>query len=180
MKTNSGKMGPTDLLIQYVFSKRLPIFILAAVMVLELFFTLFTPEILGNFISSVESRAEVNYLIKIAGIYICCVILQQMINIFSIFMSQSIGWQAINELKNDILEHLMGSKIEYFKSVLPGEIVERIEGDTEQLLEFLSTVAIYGFPSENCIRNFLHILMSRWQAPKILPHAGRRGLFLLS
>ena len=54
------------------------------------------------------------------------------------------------------------------------------ELNTEQLLEFLSTVAIYGFPSENCIRNFLHILMSRWQAPKILPHAGRRGLFLLS
>ena len=68
--------------------------------------------------------------------------LQQFLAIGSTYFSQNIGWKATNRLRNDLAEHCMNLDMSFHKEHLPGELIERIDGDVTALMNFFSNFMI--------------------------------------
>ncbi|MCM3393133.1 ABC transporter ATP-binding protein [Cytobacillus oceanisediminis] len=109
-------------------------FLVAILLILQLW----TPQLLKDFIDSIKAMDDKSPLIKIGMIYVGASIGIQLISIGSTFLGEKIGWSATNNLRRDLIKHCISLDIEFHKQIKPGELVERIDGDTNQLANFFS------------------------------------------
>ena len=68
-----------------------------------------------------------------AIMYIAFAVLGQLFGVLTTYISEKVGWTATNALREDLVWHCLRLDMAFHKEHLPGEMIERIDGDTTAL-----------------------------------------------
>jgi ABC-type multidrug transport system fused ATPase/permease subunit len=103
---------------------------------------LFIPQIVRSFIDLATAGGAMNNLIRLALIYLSLSILNQVLSGGSAYLSADIGWRATNLLRADLFRQTLDLDMAYHKDRMPGEMIERVDGDVSSIFNFFSQFVI--------------------------------------
>src|SRR5262245_51543817 len=103
---------------------------------------LFIPQIVRSFIDLAVAGGAMNNLAPLALLYLGLSILNQLLSAGSTYLSADIGWSATNLLRADLFRHTLDLDMAYHKGRLPGEMIERIDGDVTSISNFFSQFVV--------------------------------------
>ena len=134
--------------------------LLAVFMTLGNFLPLITPQILRFFIDTATDNLEASRdilrrfllplsewvgsdpLITAAFFFIAVSIAGQLVRFINSYLSQDIGWRATNQMRGDLAQHCLTLDMTFHQQKTPGEMVERVDGDTTTLATFFSALIL--------------------------------------
>lgn len=102
---------------------------------------LVAPQIIKFFIDTAREGGELESLMWAAGLYVCVALGRQVFFLGGSFFSQDVGWRATNRMRGELAEHCLRLDMSFHGVHTPGELVERVDGDTSTLANFLSGFA---------------------------------------
>ena len=157
---------------------------LAAVVVVSLLgnigLQLLSPQILRYFIDEALAGSAVGRLISIAVLFTVIAVVQQAVNVVAVYTSGRVGWTATNALRGDLARHCMKLDMSFHNRHTPGEMIERIDGDAEELGSFFSTFVIQILGSTILLAGILFLLFrEEWRAGLALTAFALVVLFVL-
>ncbi|WP_202914563.1 ABC transporter ATP-binding protein [Paenibacillus antri] len=130
------------LLRNYLKNQRASIVWLSALLVAGLAMQLINPQIIRYFIDSAQGAESNRALWIAAGLFIGVSLVQQIVNVISVYIGENIGWVATNKLRGDVAEHCLRLDLSFHKSHTTGAIIERVDGDINALANFFSNFVI--------------------------------------
>jgi len=130
------------LMSKYLHRQRGSVVILAGFLILGIALQLVGPQILRYFIDTAMAQKPLEALTLAAVFYIVVAILGQLISVLTTYISEKIGWTATNSLREDLLWHCLRLDMAFHKEHLPGEMIERIDGDTTALSNLFTKFTI--------------------------------------
>ncbi|RUR88927.1 helicase [Nostoc sp. PCC 7120 = FACHB-418] len=101
------------------------------------------PQILRYFIDTAVSGGDSQKLLLAALLFIGVALITQAMSIIATFYGENVAWTATNNLRADLVEHCLRLDLSFHKYRTPGELVERIDGDVQNLSEFFSKFTIH-------------------------------------
>ena len=104
---------------------------------------LVNPQIMRYFIDEAVAGSPLGRLLAAAGAFIAVALVQQFISVLATYTSGQVGWNATNALRSDLARHALSLDMPFHNSRTPGEMIERIDGDSETLGGFFSTFAVH-------------------------------------
>ncbi len=99
---------------------------------------LVNPQIVRYFIDTIPTRGAVKSLVNAGLLYAGIALLNQGIAIATSYLSTNVAWTATNQLRVDLLEHCLALDMSFHKAHTAGEMIERIDGDVDDLSNFFS------------------------------------------
>jgi ATP-binding cassette subfamily B protein len=132
----------TQLLQNYLKTQHKSIIWLAVLLFVGIAMQLINPQIIRYFLDSAENGQEARSLWIAAALFIAVTLLQQIINIIATYISENVGWIATNKLRGDVAEHCMKLDMSFHKSHTAGSIIERVDGDINNLANFFANFAV--------------------------------------
>ena len=107
---------------------------------------LVNPQIMRYFIDEAVAGSPLRNLMAAAGVFVAVALVQQFVGVLATYTSGQVGWNATNALRSDLARHALSLDMPFHNSHTPactlGEMIVRIDGDSETLGGFFSTVAI--------------------------------------
>src|SRR5205814_2484378 len=110
----------------------------------------------------------------------------RLLTIATTYLSINVGWRATNSLRAALTEHLLRLDMPFHKTHTPGELIERVDGDVNELADFFSQLVIRVVTSGLLIVGVLVLLfienwlaglaLALYSAISILALAGLQGL----
>ena len=82
-------------------------------------------------------------LLIAACLFVAIAILQQIASVLATYTSGKVAWTATNALRSDLARHAFHLDMSYHNEHTPGEMIERIDGDANQLGRFFSTFVVH-------------------------------------
>ena len=126
------------LLSQYLKPQWLRVTLLSIFIFSGIGLALINPQILRYFIDAAEAGAAKRDLI-IAGVAFFAIgLFRQVSMLVSTYLGQDIGWRATNWMRGDLAHHCLQLDMSFHHEHTPGEMVERVDGDTAALSNFFS------------------------------------------
>ena len=126
------------LLSQYLKPQWIRVMLLAIFIFSAIGLALFNPQILRYFIDTAREGGERRDLI-IAGVAFFAIgLLGQVLMLVNTYLGQDIGWRATNWMRSDLAYHCLQLDMSFHHEHTPGEMVERVDGDTAALSNFFS------------------------------------------
>ena len=127
------------------------------------------PQILRYFIDEALGGSPVVNLVWIAVLFTAVALFQQAVNVVTTYTSGRVGWTATNALRGDLARHCMKLDMSFHNRRTPGEMIERIDGDAEELGGFFSTFVIHILGSTILLAGILVLLFrEEWRAGLVL------------
>ena len=99
---------------------------------------LVNPQILRYFIDTAETGGALRDLFIAGGIFIAIGFLGQIVTLVSSYLGQDVAWRGTNQMRENLAEHCLHLDMSFHHDHTPGEMVERIDGDTTALANFFS------------------------------------------
>jgi len=96
------------------------------------------PQILRFFIDTAQADGAVDDLVRAGVLFLAVGILRQIVQIISSYLGQDVGWRATNKMRNDLAYHCLNLDMHFHHQHTPGEMIERVDGDTTALSNFFS------------------------------------------
>ena len=96
------------------------------------------PQILRYFIDTATTGGALRSLLIAAGLFLAVGILGQIIMLVNSYLGQDVGWRATNRMRGDLAFHCLKLDMSFHHEYTPGEMVERVDGDTTALSNFFS------------------------------------------
>lgn len=131
-----------NLLADYLRPQRLRVVLLALLLFGSIGLELANPQILRYFIDAAQTGVELRSLLLAAVLFLVLAVLQQIIAIFATYLGENVAWTATNLLRADLAAHCLRLDLGFHKEHTPGEIIERIDGDVNELSNFFSRLFI--------------------------------------
>ena len=103
---------------------------------------LLNPQIVRYFIDTAQADGPVDNLIKAGIAYLAIGIIRQGVQIVSSYLGQDVGWRATNQMRNDLAHHCLNLDMNFHHQHTPGEMIERVDGDTTALSNFFSQFVV--------------------------------------
>jgi ATP-binding cassette, subfamily B, bacterial len=103
---------------------------------------LFIPQIVRSFIDVGVAGGAIPELVRLGLLYLGLSIVNQLLSAGSTYLSADIGWRATNLLRTDLFKHTLGLDMAYHKDRMPGEMIERIDGDVTSISNFFSQFVV--------------------------------------
>jgi ATP-binding cassette, subfamily B, bacterial len=100
------------------------------------------PQVIRFFIDTAQSGSQQQTLLLAALLFIGVSLAQQGVSLGSIVAAKNVGWKSTNLLRRDLTLHCLSLDMDFHKSHTPGELVERIDGDVNQLANFFSSFLV--------------------------------------
>ncbi|MCG8352191.1 MAG: ABC transporter ATP-binding protein, partial [Chloroflexales bacterium] len=100
------------------------------------------PQIVRLFIDQAQAGAPVDTLIRAAGLFLALRLLGQVLSVLTSYVSSKVSWRATNRMRTDLTKHCLSLDMAFHPACTPGELFERIDGDVQQLANFLSLFAV--------------------------------------
>ncbi len=100
--------------------------------------TLINPQFLRYFIDTAKAGGETRNLIIAGGAFFVVGFLGQLLMLVNTYLGQDIGWRATNWMRGDLAHHCLQLDMSFHHENTPGEMVERVDGDTAALSNFFS------------------------------------------
>jgi len=132
-------------------------------MAISIVLSLLSPQILRFFIDVATNKLETSKdllrsflfplaellgqdpLVTAALLFIALSIVGQFIWLVTSYLSQDIGWKTTNQIRGDLAQHCLSLDMTFHHQKTPGEMVERVDGDTTALATFFSALVIDVF-----------------------------------
>ena len=70
-------------------------------------------------------------------------IIRQGVQIVSSYLGQDVGWRATNQMRNTLAHHCLNLDMGFHHEHTPGEMIERVDGDTTALSNFFSQFVLH-------------------------------------
>ena len=99
---------------------------------------LLNPQILRYFIDTATSDGALRNLIIAGALFLTIGIFGQAVVLISSYLGQDVGWRATNRMRGDLAFHCLNLDMSFHHEHTPGEMVERVDGDTTSLSNFFS------------------------------------------
>ena len=100
------------------------------------------PRILRDFIDGVVAQLDQRILLQAVALYVIVNVVRHLADAFVRYLGESVAWGATNRLRENLLQHCIGLDMTFFNKHPPGEMLERIDGDSNQLAHFFSVFGI--------------------------------------
>lgn len=97
-----------------------------------------SPQILRYFIDTATAGGALRNLLIAAGLFLAVGIFGQIIMLVNSYLGQDVGWRATNRMRGDLAFHCLKLDMSFHHEYTPGEMVERVDGDTTALSNFFS------------------------------------------
>ena len=131
-----------NLLVQYLRPQWGTVLLLAVLLLSSIGLQLLNPQILRSFIDAVVAGREVRALIGKAVLFLGVAVATQAISLGVTYLGETVAWKATNALRLDLTTHCLKLDMAFHKTHTPGELIERIDGDTGMLAGFFSEMAL--------------------------------------
>ena len=123
------------------------------------------PQILRYFIDEALAGSAVGRLVGIAALFTAVALVQQVVNVIATYTSGRVGWTATNALRGDLARHCLRLDMPFHNEHTPGEMIERVDGDAEELGGFFSTFVVKMLGSVILLVGILVLLfIEEWRA----------------
>jgi ATP-binding cassette subfamily B protein len=119
--------------------------IMSALLLVSIGLQLLNPKILGNFIDATVQQGLSQALIWLALLFLLVSLLNQGASVISSYLCENVAWTATNQLRTDLLAHVLTLDQAFHKSHTQGELIDRIDGDVNDLSNFFSKFIVHMF-----------------------------------
>jgi len=96
------------------------------------------PQVVRFFIDTVREGGAHEDLMWAAGIYLAIGLGRQVVFLTGSYLGQDLGWRVTNTMRGDLADHCLRLDMGFHNERTPGELVERVDGDTTTLSNFFS------------------------------------------
>jgi ABC-type multidrug transport system fused ATPase/permease subunit len=102
------------------------------------------PQVLGRFIdaASGEARPGSPSLYGLAAFFFLAVLVQKVIYLIMVYLTEDLGWATTNRLRADLTAHVLRLDMGFHKLRTPGELIERIDSDVGELADYFSEIVV--------------------------------------
>jgi ABC-type multidrug transport system fused ATPase/permease subunit len=135
-------MTYTTILRTYLRPRRRLVLVVLLLLILGTVGEIAGPLLLGRFIDAAAGQMELRVLIWLAVAAVTVAVLTQMVTIVKTAAVARLAWSTTNALREDLTRHSLAAGEEARATRSPGELVERIDGDSTAIREFLSDFAL--------------------------------------
>ncbi|MDA2979190.1 MAG: ABC transporter ATP-binding protein [Actinomycetota bacterium] len=116
--------------------------LLAVVLFATIGLQLANPQLIAVFINRALEDASAETLIPLAALFMAVAVAHQLLMVWASYLAEQIGWSATNQMRADLMDHLIRLDMGFHKGSSPGELIERIDGDVTALSNFFSSMII--------------------------------------
>ena len=141
-KTNLSLKLYWGLLAEYLKHQKLQVFLLAVLLLTSIGLALVNPQIVRYYLDAVEAGSDLETLLGAAALFMGVALLRQFVNLAVTYMGENVAWTATNSLRADLALHCLKLDMSFHKQYKPGELIERVDGDVNQLANFFSQMVI--------------------------------------
>ena len=107
--------------------------------------------------------------------------LQQVVQVIATYFSERVGWTATNNIREDLAEHALSLDMSYHNDRTPGEMIERVDGDPNELGSFFSLFIFEMLGSLLLLIGILVLLLREdWRAGLALTIFVGAGMLVLT
>ncbi len=131
-----------DLLARHIQPQRGRFALLCALMLANIGLQVLNPQIMRGFIDSALGGAPASGLALSALAFIVIALLQQAAAVTVTYQGESVAWTATNALRAELAEHCLNLDLSFHNAHTPGELIERIDGDVNELATFFSQFVV--------------------------------------
>ena len=131
-----------DLLFTYMEQQKGRVLLLLGLLLGGIGLQLVNPQIVRYFIDSAEAQSGLNELFGAAGLFIGIALVRQGVTLAAAYVGEMVAWTATNQLRVDLAQHCLNLDMTFHKQYKPGELIERVDGDVNQLANFFSQLII--------------------------------------
>ena len=131
-----------SLLAQYLKPQRFRVMLLALFMFGGIGLNLLNPQVLRYFIDAAKAGGALRDLTIAAALFLTIGIFSQLVNLVASYLGQDVGWRATNRMRGDLALHCLNLDLWFHHEHTPGEMVERVDGDTTALSNFFSQFVV--------------------------------------
>lgn len=131
-----------SLLITYLKPQRGKAVVLAALVLTGIGLQLGAPRLMQSLIDASRAGTEGDALTVLAAAFLAAVLAKQIVTPITTWISDSVGWSAMNALRADLTLHLLRLDLGFHNSKTPGELIERTDGDISTMANFFSQFVV--------------------------------------
>lgn len=129
-------------LVRYLAPCRGPLALLGAMLLAHTVTSVYAPQLLRSFIDGVAAGRGPTALTRVAALFLAVAAGRQVSRGLTAYFSESVAWSATNRLRTDLLRHTVGLDQSFVNRHPPGVMLERIDGDSNQLATFFSQLSL--------------------------------------
>ncbi|MEM7537071.1 MAG: ABC transporter ATP-binding protein [Chloroflexota bacterium] len=133
------------LLLKYSAPQKYRVTLLGVLVLTTIGFKLVNPQLIRVFLDSAEQGSPLSRLLGAAALFIAATLVEQACLLGATYVSEDVGWRATNWLRADLARHCLGLDLSFHKTHPPGELIERVDGDVNELAQFFSEMVIRIF-----------------------------------
>ncbi len=104
--------------------------------------SLYGPRLLRDFIDGVAGNAATQSLVNLALLYLIVRLGRLVGEGLTAYLGENVAWATTNNIRVDLLRHAITLDMEFFNSHPPGTMLERTDGDANQLAKFFSQFSL--------------------------------------
>ncbi|MEK3723906.1 ABC transporter ATP-binding protein [Paenibacillus sp. FSL H8-0034] len=132
----------TGLLNSYLRPQRKNMAVLGILLIGGIVMQLINPQIIRYFIDTAQTQESSRPLIYAALLFIGVSLLHQGLTVAATYIGETVGWIATNKLRGDVAAHCMKLDMSFHKAHTSGAIIERVDGDINNLANFFSNFVV--------------------------------------
>ncbi|MGA7672366.1 MAG: ABC transporter ATP-binding protein [Nitrolancea sp.] len=117
-----------------------------------------SPLIASRFIDQASAGGAMRGLIVLALLTMALALIGQAVTIAETYVAENVSWSATNELRSDLVAHLLRLDASFHTARTPGELIERVDGDVAMLARFFSRFVVYILGNSILILSVLALL----------------------
>ena len=123
---------------RYLRPQRRRVLLLSLLILVGVGLQLLTPQVIRFFIDTTQQVGATPLLALAALVYLTVGLTQHGLALAVTALSLDVGWRATNQLRSDLLRHVLGLDMPFHKTHTPGALLERLDGDVSALGDFFA------------------------------------------
>jgi ATP-binding cassette subfamily B protein len=130
------------LLVDYLKPQKGAAALLAVLLLSSIGLQLVNPQIVRFFLDTAEAGSGLDKLFWAAALFMGVAIVRQVVQLAATYVGENVAWTATNMLRADLALHCLKLDMSFHKKYKPGELIERVDGDVNQLANFFSQLVV--------------------------------------
>jgi ATP-binding cassette subfamily B protein len=131
-----------SLLVDYLRPQKGAAALLAALLLGGIGLQLVNPQVVRYFLDTAETGNGLDRLFGAAALFMGVAMVGQLVRIAATYVGENVAWTATNMLRADLTLHCLKLDMSFHKKYKPGELIERVDGDVNQLANFFSQLVL--------------------------------------
>ena len=116
--------------------------LLAAFLTASIAAQIINPLIMRHFIDAAQAHRPLFVLTRAALLFLSLALLFQVTAVAETYVAELVGWRVTNQMRSDLTRHCLNLDMSFHKTHLPGEMIERIDGDVSTLSNYFSRLVV--------------------------------------